>query len=140
MWGVGGSRGLTVVDLPFGFAHRRIDVRALLATIGVLLRSPSTTAAGSIGKDDPHEQRGGKALLLGSAGPHGTAAACSKVLKKWPVIKPAVTSSAEDVVAHEYVWEECGRTKCYSGGVECVALELQVARRPIERIAGRKDP
>eukprot|EP01043_Picozoa_sp_COSAG02_P079418 COSAG02_NODE_18362_length_943_cov_19.300948_2_plen_90_part_01 len=69
---------IPVVDLPFGLAHKRIDVRALLSTLGVLLRQPfnATQECG----------RGGKAVLLGSAGPQGTAAACAKVVRKWPRI------------------------------------------------------
>lgn len=118
---------IPVVDLPFGLAHKRIDVRALLSTLGVLLRRPFTTTR--------DHGRGGKAILLGSAGPQGTAAACSKVVRKWPRIASVrlCAAGAKDADAHECIWEECGRTTCYSGGVECIALELHVKIRPTVR-------
>ena len=118
---------IPVVDLPFGFSHKRIDVRALLSTLGVLLRRPLATTG--------EDRRGGKAILLGSAGPQGTAAACSKVVRKWPRIADAPISSAcaKDTDAYESIWEECGRTTCYSGGIECIALELHVTSRPAAR-------
>ena len=118
---------MPVVDLPFGFAHKRIDVRALLSSLGVLLRRPHTTT-GEYG-------RGGKAVLLGSAGPQGTAAACSKVVRKWPRIAnaPICSADGDGTDAYECIWEERGRTTCYSGGVECVALELHVTTRPTMR-------
>lgn len=83
-----GSFDLAIADIPFGLRHKRLDVGRLLRELGRLLRVD------------------GRALILGSAGPGGTAAACAKVVRK------QLTS----------VWRLAGRTECASGGVACEAL------------------
>lgn len=66
-------------------------------------------------------------MLLGSAGPQGTAAACSKAVDKWTSNLPSWRVGASG--AQDGEWEETARTACYSGGVECIALELRRVRR-----------
>jgi len=105
-----GSVDVVVVDLPFGLQHKRMDVRALLQMLAVVLRCP-----------------GGRAVMLGSAGPQGTAAACTKAVEKWASNLPSWRVGADG--ARDGEWKETGRTPCYSGGVECIALELTRVRK-----------
>lgn len=55
-----------LADLPYGLAHSRLDVGALIRQLARLLRP------------------GGRAVLLGGAAPGGTAAACLKSARLWP--------------------------------------------------------
>jgi predicted RNA methylase len=79
-----------LADLPYGHMHSRLDVGVLLRQLARLLRP------------------GGRAVLLGGAGPSGTAAACLKSALCWP---PGV-------------WGVERQLPCQAGGIECIAVVL----------------
>ena len=54
---------------------------------------------------------GGRALLVGSAGPKGVTAACVKAAARWP---------------REGAWEWVGEWPCAAGGIACCALLLRL--------------
>lgn len=49
-----GSVDVVVVDLPFGLQHKRMDVRALLQMLAVVLRCPGSRAL-SLSLSPPHQ-------------------------------------------------------------------------------------
>jgi len=77
-----------IADLPFGFRHARLDVGALFRALARVVRA------------------GGRVLLIGGAGPGGTAAACLKAAPRSP---PGAWNCKE-------------QRHCASGGIACVAL------------------
>jgi len=77
-----------LADLPFGMRHARLDVGGLLRELARCMRA------------------GGRVLLVGSAGPNGTAFASVKAAKRWP---PGG-------------WRLTSQTDCSAGGIDCTAV------------------
>lgn len=85
-----GSVDGVIADLPYGRRHAKMDVGALIRWLAQLLRP------------------GGRAVLLGGAGSTGTAAACIKSARRWPVGG----------------WHVEREMPCQAGGIACKAIVL----------------
>ena len=87
-----GSVDCVLADLPFGRLHERLDVGALLREMARVVRV------------------GGRAMLVGDAGPGGVTSACIKAARRFP--RPGV-------------WSTEFERACAAGGNECSALLLR---------------
>ena len=101
----GGSVDVVIADLPFGLRHARLDIGALMRELARLVPA------------------GGRAIILGSAGPGGSATACAKVVRTQ---QPHAT------------WLLRGETPCYSGGVPCDVLRFERLSSPTSEGSGTR--
>ena len=103
-----GSVDLALADLPYGKAHERLDVGALLRGLSRVLRL------------------GGRALLVANAGSGGVAAACAKAAARFPF------PGAWRCVGETAHW--AGGVACCALALELVARTGEAA---VEAAAGR---